>query len=372
MPHPRHHFAAFNREIDEIYFHVAIKAFAMSLVGIFVPIYILQHTSLSEVLLFYVVLLGSLGIVSPLGAIVQNKLGSKHTILLSMPFFALGYFLLFAFATVAIPVLAIGLVFGIAEAFYWMSFHVDFSISSNKWHRSEQLGYLNAIPLFVASFAPLIGGLVAVLAFPMLFAIASFLLLFSAIPLFFSKEIRRRPRMNVRLFRKEISLRSGLAFFASGFKMIGGYVLWPIFMFLIVRELLTLGALAFIGSILTAIVVIATGKLTRRIGTRKSLRISSVLDAVSWPVRTFAQAVDHLFVASGLAGITGAAQHIPYESIMYDKSKRRAEYFVFREFWLAAGRVSALFLVYLLLDSGAGLLTGLWLSSAAALAMMLI
>jgi len=59
--HHHNHFLHFlhNRELNELYASIALRSFALSMIGIFIPIYLLQEGySLASVLIFFAVVTG--------------------------------------------------------------------------------------------------------------------------------------------------------------------------------------------------------------------------------------------------------------------------------------------------------------------------
>jgi len=88
MPHQHHSALHFlhNKELNELYASIAIKSFAISLIGIFIPIYLLQiGYSLASVLIFFSTVASVHALMSFFAAKVAARVGLKHTILFSIP-----------------------------------------------------------------------------------------------------------------------------------------------------------------------------------------------------------------------------------------------------------------------------------------------
>ena len=99
MPHnifPHFHFLR-NRELNELYTSIAIRAFAISLIGIFIPIFLYQlNYSFSQIFLFFgLIALFNLIFLFP-SAKFASKYGLKHGMLLSIPFLIVFFLLLFS------------------------------------------------------------------------------------------------------------------------------------------------------------------------------------------------------------------------------------------------------------------------------------
>ena len=96
MRHSHHHIFHFliNRELSELYASMAIKGFALSLIGIFIPIFFLEKGfSMMEVGYFYIIQFLLMIIFSACAAKFIERYGVKHSIFASIPLLALFYYL---------------------------------------------------------------------------------------------------------------------------------------------------------------------------------------------------------------------------------------------------------------------------------------
>src|SRR3990167_9426376 len=81
-----------NREISEIYAMMSLRVMAMSLISIFVPIYLYTlGYDIPSILLFFIVISMSHMLMSPVSAKISSKIGLKHCMLLSFLFYFLYY-----------------------------------------------------------------------------------------------------------------------------------------------------------------------------------------------------------------------------------------------------------------------------------------
>ena len=91
-------------ELNEIYVSMALKTFALSMVSIFVPIYLVNlGYSFAQVFVYYAVarIVHALFVVR--AAKTVASFGLKHTILFSMPFLILYYLALYYLPVLDIP-----------------------------------------------------------------------------------------------------------------------------------------------------------------------------------------------------------------------------------------------------------------------------
>ena len=94
--HLFHHHLNFlkNRELNELYISVAVKSFAVSMISIFIPIFLIKdlNYSLTSVLIFFAILSATHAIFVIPAAKIASKYGFKHSILYSVPICSSNYF----------------------------------------------------------------------------------------------------------------------------------------------------------------------------------------------------------------------------------------------------------------------------------------
>ena len=237
--HIPHCLESLKKDINGIYIIHSIRGFVFSLFGIFIPIYLLTlGFSISMVLFFFVV--RQLAILSTnfFVGMIANRLGLKHTMLISLPL-SLIYLLL-------LPVLdsfpnlylfyGLAIVSGAQAALYWVPMHSLFARSTKTGSRSSQVGKLISFQHIASMLAPLLGGTITLFySFEILFIIAIILLLIPIGLLLYTPEIK--PHINFS-FRRGFKLLKKYKrhYYLTCSEIIGGTtesVLWPLFVFLV-------------------------------------------------------------------------------------------------------------------------------------------
>jgi len=129
-------------ELTQIYIAAAIRSFAITLLGLFVPLYLYNEIgfSLQQVLGFYIFFSVILAISSPIAMKFASRHGLKHTILLSVPLYLIFIILLYLLQWFPVPLVIISFFLGLSIAFYWMGLHLVFHKASDKKHRGEEVG----------------------------------------------------------------------------------------------------------------------------------------------------------------------------------------------------------------------------------------
>ncbi|MFC1753847.1 MFS transporter [Thermoproteota archaeon] len=332
-----HHFFHFfnNRELNELYISMAIRIFALSLINIFVPIYLLQiGYSLKSVLIFYAVFNFAHAFSVLPASKLAAKFGFKHAILFSVPLLIIVYLALYSIETFNWPLYLIAIIFGINNSLFWMGYHVDFCKFSDGKHRGRQVSMAHTVIRVFQVVGPLIGGLMLTLiSFQSVFATVCVLLLASTIPLFYSKDIHEPMRCTARDVFRNQKLRDWLGFAGYGFESAIGLTIWPIFIFFyILNNYTLLGLVSSISLFFSLIVIIMIGKFSD-VNRRLVLKIGAVGTAIIWGIKAFVTTTFQVVIVDSFYGVTKTALGIPFTALSYDKAHKNnmVRFIMFRE-----------------------------------------
>jgi len=316
-----------NKELNEIYASISLKTFGLSMISIFVPIYLVNlNYTFSQVFIYYAILRLVHAAFAIPAAKIAAKFGIKHSILFSVPFLITYYLLLFSIPQTNIPIYFIACLFGIHNALFWVGYHVDFAKFSNFKERGSQIGFSFMTTMFFTILGPLIGGIVlSIFGFPTLFIIVSLLLLLSTVPLFYSQEIYEPFKLQLSTLFSNTKLRESLSFLGAGIEITVVTVIWPLFLFFhIVNDFTKIGLISSL-SILTAIgFVFVSGKFTdyRR---RIALKVGATLNSIIWIFRIFINTTTQAYIIDSLYGMTRTLTHIPFDALFYDKVNKQLQ-----------------------------------------------
>ena len=336
------------KELSEVYLNLALQSFAISLIAIFVPIYLLSlGYSLNQVILFFMVYYGFIGLSSPVSAIMAKKFGFKHIILLRTPLLIIFLLGLCYLNTINIPLLFFAVIGGIGSSLYWTAINSIFAKYSNKLHRGQESGKLISIPQLVSIAGPTLGGFISfVYGFNILFLITCAIILISVIPLFFTGE--SKPHMIVsisNMVNDKDTLKYSMYHILSGPKFIAGTIFWPLFVFWGLNESATgvgfshtltgLGVLAFTYYI---------GKKSDTLNKTSLIKKGALLVALLWFARISANSAAEFFAYSFLAGLFTVLLDVPFLAASFDQANKKNpdEFIVLREIALSIGRVMSL------------------------------
>ncbi|MCK4926994.1 MAG: hypothetical protein KAS11_00875, partial [Candidatus Aenigmarchaeota archaeon] len=131
--HHMHKIHLLKNELSEVYMNLALESFALSLISIFVPIYILSvGYSFDYMILFFMIYYGCIGIFAPVSASLANRFGFKHIILFRTPLliaFLLGLHNIESLMFSPLVLAAFG---GFGSSLYWISINSIFAKYSDK------------------------------------------------------------------------------------------------------------------------------------------------------------------------------------------------------------------------------------------------
>lgn len=344
----------FSKELSEIYISMALRRFALSMIGIFIPLFLYIHLNLSltQVLIFYLVEQIIFLFASPLAAVWGTKIGEKHLMLVSMPFLIVALVILNLLNFFSIPYIIPAILFGIHYGLFWVGMHVEFAVASDHNHRGRQIALWHTVAIGSKIMGPLLGGLLLTFGnFFILLIVSSILLLVSIVPLFFSKEIRVKYEFSWRGIIKKHDLRYGFSYFAESIRGFAVLIIWPILVYLILNQYLSLGIMASLSSLAMAIFTLYMGRLIDKFGNRKIIRFGTLFESVSLFLRQFVQTIFQIFAIDIIGGLALTSVNMPLLAKTYDHGKKGniVEFVVYRETMLRFGKMFAICFLFFVL-----------------------
>lgn len=357
-----------NREAFALYAMHFIRSFALSLPGIFVPIFIFDLANKPAVFagafLNNIFWICAYYMCASLVALLCNvfllnavfiRLGFKRSILLGIVFLSMAIAsLLFAqqhfFATAAVAIFI-----GISTHFYWIPFHVFFV---RKTCDGDNFGQETALQLFVASFAssvgPLLAGLIIQLwGFNVMFGVALFLIVIACVPvLLFVSDQRHRRHSIVSIMRTYLGRQSprrlAYAFAGNSAESQAYEMLWPLLLYLVLTDFIRVGALTTLSMLLSSFVILWVGKAIEQRRHQWMESVAVWVNSLLYVVRIFIRAPWAFYAVDVLDRSNGKMYSIAYTSAVYDAAKEMgdSDMVVFRETIAHAAQTVAPALVF--------------------------
>jgi len=336
----------FNKKLDHIevlYLNSAIRSIGVSMIGIFIPIYLIElNYSLIEVILYYLIVRAVHGLMMIPVSAYASKYGTKRCISTSTIILILFFVLLYQLQNVAIPLGIVAIARGLHNAFFWYGYHSAFASYSDGKHRGEEVGFSRISETLFMVIGPVLGGLILTIAnYNVLFIIVGFILALSLIPLFITKDIHNPTKVNIKNIYKGRSIRSFLSYFGHGIESGVIITIWPIFVFFtIIGNYAVLGSISSLQFLFSLILTLIIAQLSDM--HRKSiLKIGGFVNALIWIIRTGIKTVVQVFVIDSIYGLSKRSLTISFDATSYDKAEQQniAEHIVFREIVIQLGGV---------------------------------
>jgi len=342
-----------NRELDELYIVLALRNFALSLIGVFLPIYlILLGYPLKSIIWLYIIMHLTHALMALPAAKIAAKIGLKHMIMLSMPILVSYFVLIGTIEAMHWPLGMIGLIGGLQASIFWIGYHIDFSVSSNKKERAREVAIASTFSSLATSLAPAIGGVIlGFLDIRALIIVVTIVLIASIIPLFFTKDIHESFKFTARDIRSHKTWKESVAYIGNGIEVAVASLFWPLFIyFTIFNDYTKLGYVSTATSIFILVSTLFIAKIANKHNST-ILRIGGVLNVFMWIWKAFVTTSIGVYAVKAAHGVTGKMVTIAFNTKSYDKAQKNyiAQEVVIREFGVHIGQV-ALFIITLFIS----------------------
>lgn len=337
----------------------------MGLVGVFGVIFIFTiGGSLQFVFLYYIAICFSFFLFLPLWAKTLKYLSMNKFMAIGNLFYIIHIIALYLIAqnyfslVFLIPLAIISNI--LARATYWVPYNINFSLFVSKHHRGRQLSFLNIIISILGIIIPIVAAfIIAKFGFPVLYILAIAIFAISSFPIIFIPSKKETFSFGYfETFKKLFSKRhfhTNLAYFADGFQDYIGAVMWPIFIFLLLK-----GNYIDVGLISAGIVLVICilryliGEATDKFNKKKLIRYGSILYSIGFILKTIIDTGLHVFFVGIYHDFTSILFRTPFDVLTFeiaaDEGHYIDEFTVLREMALNLGRVVVLFLGIVLLN----------------------
>jgi hypothetical protein len=313
-------------ELSEIYVSMMMRSLAISLTGLFVPLYMYRLdydvTTIIWLGACYFLARGIGGDVA--AAYTTARIGPKHTMLIGNLLLICSTAMFLTQQTLNWPIALLGLVWGTSGSFFFVPFHVDFSKIKHKDHGGKEIGWVNIMEKIGHGIGPITGGIIAtVFGAQYIFLVAVVLLILGLIPLFSTGEpTRRHQKLDWKGLDARPLARDLVSHAAFGIENTICMFFWPLFLAVFVLAGSTayaqLGALSSVSVIVSLASVYAIGKLIDNHKGRRLLRVSAIINAAVHVVRPFIRSYPLALVTNVANEAVTAGYRMPYTKGMYD------------------------------------------------------
>jgi MFS family permease len=235
--------------------------------------------------------------------------------------------------------------YGIQKSFYWPGFHSVIARYAQNGQVGREFGAAYAITNLSQIGGPLLGGIIAQYAgLPAAFFVAAVIYCFSIIPLLTAKEVFTPKNYSYsqtwdmyKNFPKKF-----LAYLGFGEELLV-LTIWPIFIYIIVKDYKDTGLLAGAASLLAAIFALLLGNLSDRHAKHRLIKIGAYFNSLFWLARIGAYNFLTAFSLDTASKTAKETLFIPLSTLTYMRAEEThvVPYAVFFEQSLAIGKLSA-------------------------------
>ena len=340
----------FTRDLFEIYFLLTFRALGFSMIGIFLPLFLLNDLGfpLSRVISFFLVTSLSFAFGNYFGLSVVSRYGAKHAMVWSYFFLIVGILMTTFLETVPGLYIVTALYQGFSMGLFWMGFHIDVSLHSRKKIMGKQSGLISFASVLGAVVGPILGGLILYyFSFTALFIVASIVFFISILPLLFSKDLYVKTDFDFRsLFARE-HFKYFLGYFAQGVRATAATVFWPIFIFMIFGSYVVLGSYGTLATLFVGVLCYVIGEFSDQGKKSILMELSAPFEALIWIARIFVTSVGGVFAVGLLGGMSSSGIDVPLLAKTYGRTKKEkaAAFLFFREVSIRVGEISTLLIV---------------------------
>lgn len=314
--HIRHHQKL--RPVREIYWSIGINGLGLSLVSIFVPIYLYNlGYSLRTILLVYMVDFAARIILQPLAGRFIARFGPKHGLVLAVFFSIIALMLLTTLRSSPNVLWLIPLASAALNVFHFLAFMTYFARSYEEGKVSKQVSILSQLIITVTTIGPFIGGIIATaLGLHIALVIAICFVLASLIPLTASSEPFTRQRFSLRDLPWRQMKTDVLGSYGRAIEARSAKIVWPLAIFLLVGTYAEVGLITTI-SFLAIIIANRVATVLVKTRPRTIMWVGSIGNAGAHLGKVMVDGSVGATIVNFLDGVTNTFSMIPFQSALY-------------------------------------------------------
>lgn len=310
-------------EKRELYSSLTLQAFGVSMVHVFLPIYVFQLGYDFQTLCLLFLGQNMVRLVFHEVSMKAIKLiGVKHCLALGYGL-SIGGFVSVSFASAYPLMLLVGLgLIALGDNLYWGPRHV---LSAKLFRRRTAGRNISTTLILVhlaAAFGPLAGGLlgqrygveVTLVTAAVTVALAC-LFLFATRDLVLERDATKKPH------RRQIPDQHLIANMAHHFQLKASSLLWPLFVFLIVGNLTTIGLLFAAGLLATVVITRLVGVMSDRGYQRPLIFVGSYGEAVAFGAKVVATTLGAAYFATLLHMGISSLKTAPFAAALYKNAR---------------------------------------------------
>lgn len=313
-----------NKTINLLNLHSGLQRFSNSILDVFGAVFLLSiGLSFPTVALTWAASHALRALIRPLAVLLAQKIGLKWALIVGTVIGS-GLFLVLAKVTGIDGWLCFYIFYmALNDILYWLPYHSYYASAGDEHDRGVQLGVRLGIVNILKIAAPLLGGLLIThLGFWALYLSASIVMLVSAIPLFFARDVSPGKPIHWKEAFRLIDKRGLVMQIGDGIINIHPFV-WTIVLFYLLGDYTAFGGLMTLELLITTILFGVLGHFVDKGKGRKIMLSGIIIVATVIIFRSFfVITVPQIIISNILVALGMTFYSMSYEVGLYNLAKR--------------------------------------------------
>lgn len=345
-------------ELSELYISNLLRVVALAIFVVFVPYYLYQEGySPAAIFTLFGIFLVARIITDFCAGYFVARFGPKHAMIVSCILQIINVVLLLTVPTFHWSIFVLAIPWGMSNSFFFIAYHVMFSKIKHTPKAGAELGHMMTYEKVGGLLGPLLGGLLGSFFGPeYIFLIASLLFFGSLLPLFLTSEpVQTRQKLDFKSLPVDKIKNDLMAYSFMGVENTLCLNIWPFYVAVFALSgavYAQLGALSALGVLSAIVAAKVIGHLADTDMARPMLRISAVLNALSYLVRPFATSLGGVLAVNVANEAITTGYRMPFVKGMYaaadDLPGYRIVYITVMEAFSSTAKATAWFILALL------------------------
>jgi len=306
--------------------------------------------SIEKVLVLFALLYAIFIVVTHLGAKLISRLGMKKMMVFAVFFSTSSIVARYMWDSDPTFYLVIFFVaFALFKMLYWVPYHVEFTAFTDKEMRGKQMALLGNVSKIFTAVLPLVGGFILTVSnYNTLFLTSAIVISLSVIPLFYIKETKEEYEWStthlIREFFDKANRPIVLSEFGNGIQDAVGSVIWPVFIFILLKgDYFSVGLVSSLTIVVLMILSLVIGSFIDKLGRKKVLKIGSILYTTGWLFKIFVETSFGIFLVDTYHSFGRVINKLPFDATAYDHAEENErfvdEFTVLKEISLILGKM---------------------------------
>lgn len=318
-----------HRDLVNITVANTLRHFGGALIEVFVPLLLIQHgLSLVGVSAFYLVYASVKLAVNYQAMRLTNRFGAKPSLIIAR-FMYIAYLLCLVLIVKGGPVeLAwlMAVMLALTNSFQWNAQHVHVSRVIDMERKGKDIARIDSIDMIAASIAPTVSAVLTIVfnsSWPAYLAIASILISTFWLRPIDNEAGGHKQEEHISYNLSGAPKRDLIANFAFNIHTAIGGLVWPMYLAFTLPDIKSIGSVATIGALGSAVFLMFVGSRNDNIGTDKVLREGSVATFLAHLIRLVPASVASISVINIIWLLALRYQQNPWTSTYYAHTRQK-------------------------------------------------